>query len=464
MYVSFLVKAPASGVVTYAQVPDAVPDESHVKVLHVYVFGPNGGASGTTDDYSLEGLFTYREPTLVATDYTVDNIRVTGKNIKHIYFIANRNVVPGSVGAMKETAMVNALCDAVSSSGDQPYISLTGHANFPWDKLPMSAYTEVDFSSGTPSPSTNLGVALLRAVARIDVVNATQNFTVEGMFVRSRDRGYYFPSAFDPATGAYIGLRYAGMNAFTLPATDQRTDGYTGTKILYGIVDFAAVHGSVLAPGTGNPIVPTSRLGAGYLYEASAADSASLVVRCVDNVNGGLRYIEIPFEQGYPLASIAVERNYVYTFRIDETTYRGLEASFIVAQWEDSPAVLEVDVPMGIAFSMAILPTAPLSNGESFKANASGGYDLTDIPQTGGSYVININSHAVPIAPDNTQMGLYPWIQNFTISPLKADNTFDISFDILSYTGATYPRTGSIVLKGNLPTSPTVTLGLSQNY
>lgn len=470
MYVSFHVKAPASGVVTYA-VSDAVPAESKVNVLYVYVFGPNANASatevGTTDEYVLEGLYTYKQPAADATDYIIDNIKVTGKNVKHIYFVANRRIVAGSVGTVKETAIVNAGCGAVAPQSAQPFISLTGHGEYPWIGLPMSAYTEVDFSSGTAAPATHPGVALLRAVARVDVLNATKNYNIESIAMRSRSNGYMFPSAFD-GTGAYVGLLYTGMDAFVMPNTSRADNfGYAATKELYGDIDFATVHGGVLAPSADpDPVAnPSSQLGAGYLYEAGAADGASLVVKCRNTVSGELRVLEIPFEQGLPLAPIAVQRNYVYTFKIFDTTYEGLEASFNVADWEDSPAVLEIEIPMNVAFTMAIPAATPLAGGETFAVNSNGGYDLNNIPLAGGSYIINIDSQNVAIAVDQDELDMYPWIQNFAITPNADGLTNDITFDVAARAaGFTYNRGGAILIKGNLVTSPAITIGLSQKF
>lgn len=462
MYVSFHVKAPASGVVTYATVPDAVPEESKVNVLYVYVFGPNGGTNGNTDDYTLEGFYTYKNPSANATDYLIDNVKVSGRNLKHIYFVANR-LNSMVVGTTLETSMVNAGCGTVSTTGSQPFISLTGHEDYVSKGLPMSAYTEVDFTTGTADPATHPGVALLRGVARFDLQNATENYTIESIVVRSRDNGYMFPSEFN-VDGTYKGLLYTGMDAFTVANTSREDNfGYAGNKNNYGEIDLLATRGSYLAPGgDADPVAnPSEMFGAGYLYEASATDGASLVIKCRNNVTNELRALEIPFEQSN--AAIAVERNYVYTFKIHETVYQGLEASFIVAEWEDSPAVLEIEVPMVVAFNL--VSNNVLADGETLTSSATS-WTLGNVPLAGGSYSINVDAQGVAVSLlDADQLTDYPWIKNFAIA-LNADGkTYDVTFEVdTRAAGKTYNRTASLILKADLPTSPAMTFVVSQKY
>jgi len=472
MYVSFRVIPPVSGVVTYATVPDAVPQESQVNVLYVYVFGPNGGTSGTTDDYTLEGLYTYNQPGSDATAYTIDNIKVTGKNLKHVYFVANRRVATDiQVGVTKETALVDAGVGTVAMNSAQPFVSLAAQPYYPFPGLPMSAYTEVDFTSGTgvaaqPAGSPSLNVALLRAVARVDVQNATTNFSIESIAIKSRNNGYVFPSAFD-AAGAFTGLLFSGMDAFVMPnATRENNLGYPGTMDTYGDVVFNPALAAPVDPGTAGWVRddnPTEQFGAGYLYEASAADAASIIVKCRNTTNGELRVIEIPFAQtdgqGGPLANIAVQRNWVYTFKILETVYRGLEATFSVADWEDSPTVLTVPVPMTVSFTM----TAPtLGNGETFTANGGGSYTLGSVPAAGDTYVVNINSQNVPIILDPDDLPA-SWV-TASLSAQKGDGTYDLTV-VVAPSAAPFALNTPIAIKADpavIPTSSAVYLNIGQ--
>jgi len=455
MYVSFNVKAPASGVVTYTPVA-AVATESAIHELHVYVFGPKevpagDPAEGTTDAYVLENKQVFKNLSASGETYDASDLQVTGRNVKRIYFVANR--VPGAtVGSTTETGFINSTVGSITAAtGTQPYISLTGWgidevsgALKPagWDTemfkpgLPMSGFAEIDFSTGTPSGSTN--VAMLRSVARIDVGNRTKNYTVTSVTVKSRSNGFNFPSKFNVTTGAYEGFLYPGIDALTLPATSAGTvrvdnGGYPNNAPTM-----------IYAPIPTTVVPADEKLAVGYLYEAPAGD-ASVVIKCYNSASNTYRVIEIPFVQ-YGDA-VAVNRNYVYRFEVTETETEDLEAGFVIVQWENAGIVKAIDenISAPVVFSAV--------DGDA-GATLSGSTVI--VPASGGTVTITASASGLPVvvAPYmdmNTVFGANPafqWASGWTITSLGGGE-YEISFTVEAASNA-FQYSATIDMMGDL--------------
>jgi hypothetical protein len=480
VYLSFVVKAPASGAVTYAPVPDAVATESQIFNLYVYVFGPDPNASvanaGTTDGYLLEGTFTYGSPVADGSGaYTVSGIKVTGNNMKHLYFVANRQIPGATTGVTKETAMVNSLAGLIDPAGLQPHISLIGHPRtFLQKGLPMSAYTEADIRTGTP-PATMASVEMLRAVARVDIYNATTSYVVENLIIKSHNDGFLFPSLFD-ATGNYIGLLYTGMNTFTLPTA--RTDGYAGALAEGGKIGIGnPLDGTGTATGpfpypgiqpfANNGAVPADtdyasvKRGAGYLYEAPAAAGAEIIVVAKHTVSGLTRAVRAAFVQGTPAVPIDIKRNHVYKFVITESDPNSLVVDPMdVEDWDDGEKV-KIDIPLSVAFALSVTAPAPLPAGTTFDGIST----LNGVPAGGGAYTVNVNAQGFPISTDDDLMQQYDtdgWITNFDISTQLPDGSYNVTFTVTANPSqAVCPA--YIPLFADIDTKPVITLNIIQN-
>ena len=490
MYVSFQIKAPASGIVTYA-VADAVPAESQINELNVYVFGPDDHASdadkteGNTDAYVLQEEYRFSEADLAfdGSVYTVSGMKVNGENVKHFYFIANRrwNSTPGT----KETSILNAGVGGVSTTAtsNQPYISLTG-----WSRddsyvltpdqsgkvmtisgLPMSAYAEVDFTTG--APATAPGIAPLRSVARVDVYNKTTNYTIKGITIRSRDNGYHFPSEFD-AAGAYVNYLYPGMAALVYPSAtgpDPRIGnaGYAGTRNFYGFIEAPA--GGLAPSSDPDPKAnPTKWLGAGYMYESPAhgtggLDGATIIVEVEHDVTGQVRALEFLFHDGTDY--IAVKRNNVYTLNILETLSNDLHLGYTVTDWKDA-AELEIKINATPKAVFAVGAATDIPTGASMSTATTGTMNTTLTAIKGvASYKIIVSASGVPVefayASDFTENA---WIKNPLLTEIDAVNhIYEFTFN-LEENMWPVAKSADIGFRAVCETSPVSHLIISQNF
>ncbi len=289
MRVAFSVKSPASGKVTYkSDTPEAVTGESEVATLYIYLFEPTVATPTTTDHYALKKIVPVTGTITAEGDIqNVTSVTVQQRNKKHFYFVANLDAGfdEDDYGTLTETELLEALMTEVTTASN---VSISGG-------MPMTAYKEVDFSSGAPSSS--IEVKLVRAVARIDILNEVDDFSVESIqIINTRSKSYLF----------------AGQT--TTP----------GSKITAKVVSIPAEADQ------------TERLAAVcYLYESPAADAVKVSIKGSYG-DGREKLIEVPFVlEG---AAVPIQRNYVYTLRIT-TGQRDIIIPIDPGDWGDGGGI-----------------------------------------------------------------------------------------------------------------------------
>lgn len=382
---TFLVELPSVGrveglPVTYAGVSDplAIKDESRLWSIYVYVFGQDPASNETpvdeltSDDFLLEGAFPFVAPDVSSpagqtnSGYvTLTDIRIDG-GIKHLYFVGNDQVAIAD-GA-NETNMINALTlegrslpriDTIPGADGQRQVLPPG--------IPMSAWIEIDARDMT-SVDVPDRVYLRRSVARLDVINATQNYYFVGADIRAAREGYLFdtipllqpagrvwdaPTDYLHATGAW--------NVVPMP---RFYDWVFGVPASYGGYDLQVPPVSLTADDQARPVA------VGYMYptppRADRAVWATVELQPVDT----LRYTDYPaatlpnpnygkpLQAGQPmlvdvyfereiLGAVQVDslrRNHVYRVAIIEND--GLEVEFIqIEDWKQAQGAPGMYVP-----------------------------------------------------------------------------------------------------------------------
>lgn len=445
--VAFEIKAPASGAVIYRSVPEAIPEETAINSLYVFVFGPNpdvlAADVGTTNSYILEGLFSY-ENLAVSGGATVNisDIKVSGKNLKRFYFVANHQV--GSTAKMPETTMFNYGAQPVNDV--DPIIDIFGGTSYVPPGMPMSYVTEIDFSTGSPVPAGPVAIDMLRTYGRIDVVNGTENYRIEKAQFYSRGGTFLFgPNAVTENDGVFTTI----VGNLTVSG---RTTNYGSVMYTYGNIDVDLEPSPTLDPEDLSTF--SLKPAVGYIHEAPASSSIDPFVRlkCVNIDNSSdQRMLDIPFESAG--VKVPISRNNVYKFYVSEVVYGNLKASIEVEDWNTDGGMPGVDeqTPVNIALTSAY----PVS-GAVYPTFTNGSLV---VPAAGGSYTIECYADGIDIVL--MEAVNCSWISNVTVTPI-ADGKFELKLDVSPYVDGAQNRIHSIYLKTDRPTQPSAGVRVTQ--